>query len=242
MFFSLISKKKWTTSISFVFVMVKVPVQTSKANTMAWQQQNYMIDSGIHSSQSTAAPSVASSKGSRLSDLDDESFAAAWERQYRSNISSLSEADITRSQRIRSGLMAETIDEGFVSPASGMHHSEIYGSYPPGGPPPQNMSINSAHSPNASFDSSSLSGSSKTPKPAGLLQLLSDDDPIVVQQAVEVVLECSKIDSKKSYVINSQPIVQTIVRLIEKSNDPQTVLLCAGVLHNISADTDNTQG
>merc|ERR1719370_1529639 len=97
-----------------------MPVDNKQQQTMMWQQNQYMADSGIHSGATTQAPSISSkSHGDELEDgdMDPAKMMFDWglTDQYPPQPEQVEEINQqlnqTRSQRVRAAMFPETLPE-----------------------------------------------------------------------------------------------------------------------------------
>ncbi|KAL3854838.1 hypothetical protein ACJMK2_014078 [Sinanodonta woodiana] len=209
--------------------------------TMMWQQNQYMGDSGIHSGATTQAPSISSKHGAE--DIDnagdnmdtsrmmfdawgDQGMGQGFTQEQVDDINQ--QLNQTRSQRVRAAMFPETLDEGMQIPSTQIH-------------PDQPTAVQRLAEPSQMLkfavvnlinyqDDADLA----TRAIPELTKLLNDEDQVVVSQAAMMVHQLSKKEASRHAIMNSPQMVAALVRAMSNTNDAETTRCAAGTLHNLS--------
>lgn len=67
-----------------------------------------------------------------------------------------------------------------------------------------------------------------------LAKLLTDEDQVVVGQAVTMVHQLSKKEASRHALMNSPQMIAALIRAMATTTDPETTRCTAGTLHNLS--------
>lgn len=87
-----------------------LPMPSAKEQTLMWQQNSYMGDSGIHSGAATQVPSLTGKEEEEMDLLDlDNCYQGFTQDQVDEMNNQLNQ---TRSQRVRAAMFPETLEEG----------------------------------------------------------------------------------------------------------------------------------
>ncbi|TGZ57934.1 Armadillo segment polarity protein [Temnothorax longispinosus] len=229
-----------------------LPMGSAKEQTLMWQQNSYMNDSGIHSGAVTQAPSLSGKEDEEMEgdqlmfDLD-QGFAQGFTQDQvegeitdhlcKSNITELDiviENDInqqlshTRSQRVRAAMFPETLDEGVEIPSTQFD-------------PAQPTAVQRLAEPSQMLKHAVVNlinyqddADLATRAIPELIKLLNDEDQVVVSQAAMMVHQLSKKEASRHAIMNSSQMVAALVRAISNSDDLESTKAAVGTLHNLS--------
>ncbi|EEB09826.1 Armadillo segment polarity protein, putative [Pediculus humanus corporis] len=200
-----------------------------KDQTLMWQQNSYMGDSGINSGVTTQAPSLTGKEEEMeeqlMFDLDQEFTQGFTQEQVDEMNQQLSQ---TRSQRVRAAMFPETLEEGIEIPST---------QFDPGQPTavqrlaePSQMLKHAVVNLINYQDDADLA----TRAIPELIKLLNDEDQVVVSQAAMMVHQLSKKEASRHAIMNSHQMVAALVHAISSSNDLETTKGAVGTLHNLS--------
>lgn len=218
----------------------EMPPMDAKQQTMLWQQNQYMGDSGIQSGATTQAPPSVSSKHG-LDDMDtgegmdtsrmmfdfDQGFSTqAFTQEQVDEMNQ--QLNQTRSQRVRAAMFPETLEEGVQIPSTQLD---------PGQPTAvQRLSEPSQMLKHAVVNLINYQDDADLATRAipELTKLLNDEDQVVVSQAAMMVHQLSKKEASRHAIMNSPQMVAALVRAMTNTNDLETTRCAAGTLHNLS--------
>ncbi|KAL0272384.1 UNVERIFIED_CONTAM: hypothetical protein PYX00_005374 [Menopon gallinae] len=202
---------------------------SSKEQTLLWQQNSYMGDSGINSGVTTQAPSLTGKEEDfdeqLMFDLD-QGFAQGFTPEQVDEMNQ--QLSQTRSQRVRAAMFPETLEEGIEIPST---------QFDPGHPTavqrlaePSQMLKHAVVNLINYQDDADLA----TRAIPELIKLLNDEDQVVVSKAAMMVHQLSKKEASRHAIMNSPHMVAALVRAISNSNDLETTKGAVGTLHNLS--------
>lgn len=225
------------------FVDVDMPQMDNKQQTMMWQQNQYMGDSGIQSGATTQAPSVSSKQGlEHVDDIDpaapgdmdtsqmmfdlDQGFNQGFTQEQVDEMNQ--QLNQTRSQRVRAAMFPETLEEGIQIPSTQIH-------------PDQPTAVQRLSEPSQMLKHAVVNlinyqddADLATRAIPELTKLLNDEDQVVVSQAAMMVHQLSKKEASRHAIINSPQMIAALVKAMSYTNDLETTRCAAGTLHNLS--------
>jgi catenin beta 1 len=210
----------------------------NQQKTMMWQQNQYMGDSGIHSSATTRAPSISSKHGpddmdteenmdtSRIMFDFDQGFNQGYTQEQVDEMNQ--QLNQTRSQRVRAAMFPETLEEGVQIPSTQIH-------------PEQPTAVQRLAEPSQMLKHAVVNlinyqddADLATRAIPELTKLLNDEDQVVVSQAAMMVHQLSKKEASRHAIMNSPQMIAALVRAMSNTNDVETTRCAAGTLHNLS--------
>jgi catenin beta 1 len=204
---------------------------SSKEQTLMWQQNSYMGDSGIHSGVTTQAPSLSGKEeeeieGDQLMFDLDQGFAQGFTQNEVDEMNQ--QLSHTRSQRVRAAMFPETLDEGLEIPSTQFD-------------PAQPTAVQRLSEPSQMLKHAVVNlinyqddADLATRAIPELIKLLNDEDQVVVSQAAMMVHQLSKKEASRHAIMNSLPMVNALVRAISNSEDLESTKAAVGTLHNLS--------
>lgn len=212
--------------------------QSKQQQTLMWQQQQYMSDSGIHSGATTQAPSISSKSHGGDDDVpedaDERNMMFDWDPSFtqgytQDQVDEMNDQlNQTRSQRVRAAMFPETLDEGIQIPSTQMH-------------PDQPTAVQRLAEPSQMLKHAVVNlinyqddADLATRAIPELTKLLNDEDQVVVSQAATMVHQLSKKEASRHAIMNSPQMVQALVRAMSNTNDLEITRCAAGTLHNLS--------
>ncbi|GIY18985.1 catenin beta [Caerostris extrusa] len=209
-----------------------MPLANPKEQTLLWQQNSYMGDSGIHSGASTHAPPTLCGKEDELEgdpivfDWDQPGFGQGFTQEQVDEMNQ--QLNQTRSQRVRAAMFPETLEEGIEIPSTQFD-------------PTQPTAVQRLAEPSQMLKHAVVNlinyqddADLATRAIPELVKLLNDEDQVVVSQAAMMVHQLSKKEASRHAIMNSPQMVAALVRAMTSSNDLETTKCAAGVLHNLS--------
>ncbi|XP_046679875.1 armadillo segment polarity protein isoform X4 [Homalodisca vitripennis] len=204
----------------------------NKEQTLMWQQNSYMGDSGIHSGATTQAPSLTGKEDDLESDqlmFDlDQGFTQGFTQEQVDEMNQ--QLSQTRSQRVRAAMFPETLEEGMEIPSTQLDQAQPTAV--------QRLSEPSQMLKHAVVNLINYQDDADLATRAipELIKLLNDEDQVVVSQAAMMVHQLSKKEASRHAIMNSpqQAMVAALVRAISNSNDLETTKGAVGTLHNLS--------
>ncbi|XP_015513274.1 armadillo segment polarity protein isoform X2 [Neodiprion pinetum] len=208
-----------------------LPMGSAKEQTLMWQQNSYMGDSGIHSGAATQAQSLSGKEdddieGDQLMFDLDQGFAQGFTQDQVDEMNQ--QLSHTRSQRVRAAMFPETLEEGIEIPST---------QYDPAQPTavqrlaePSQMLKHAVVNLINYQDDADLA----TRAIPELIKLLNDEDQVIVSQAAMMVHQLSKKEASRHAIMNSPQMVAALVRAISNSNDLESTKAAVGTLHNLS--------
>ncbi|XP_058808653.1 armadillo segment polarity protein-like isoform X2 [Phymastichus coffea] len=208
-----------------------LPMPSSKEQTLMWQQNSYMGDSGIHSGAATTAPSLSGKddeeiEGDQLMFDLDQGFAQGFTQDQVDEMND--QLSHTRSQRVRAAMFPETLEEGIEIPSTQFD-------------PAQPTAVQRLTEPSQMLKHAVVNlinyqddADLATRAVPELIKLLNDEDQVVVSQAAMVVHQLSKKEASRHAIMNSLQMVETLVQAISNSEDLESTKAAVGTLHNLS--------
>jgi len=213
-----------------------MPVDNKQQQTMMWQQNQYMSDSGIHSGQTTQAPSISSkSHGEEVDEgeMDPSKMMFDWglgpESYNQEQVEDINQQlNQTRSQRVRAAMFPETMPEGVQIPST-----QIQPDHPTA---VQRLSEPSQMLKHAVVNLINYQDDADLATRAipELIKLLNDEDQVVVYQAAMMVHQLSKKEASRHAIMNSPQMISALIRAMASTDDIETTRCAAGTLHNLS--------
>uniref|UniRef100_A0A1B0DKX3 Armadillo segment polarity protein n=1 Tax=Phlebotomus papatasi TaxID=29031 RepID=A0A1B0DKX3_PHLPP len=204
---------------------------SAKEQTLMWQQNSYMGDSGIHSGAVTQVPSLS---GKEDDEMDGDPLMFDLDQGFTQNFTQDQVDDInqqlsqTRSQRVRAAMFPETLEEGIEIPSTQFD-------------PQQPTAVQRLSEPSQMLKHAVVNlinyqddADLATRAIPELIKLLNDEDQVVVSQAAMMVHQLSKKEASRHAIMNSPQMVAALVRAISNSNDLETTKGAVGTLHNLS--------
>lgn len=204
---------------------------SSKEQTLMWQQNSYLADSGIHSGAVTQVPSLS---GRDDDEMENDPLMYDLDQGFPQNFTQDQVDDMnqqlsqTRSQRVRAAMFPETLEEGTEIPSTQFD-------------PQQPTAVQRLSEPSQmlkhavvnliNFQDDADLATRAIPE---LIKLLNDEDQVVVSQAAMMVHQLSKKEASRHAIMNSPNMVAALVRAISNSNDLETTKGAVGTLHNLS--------
>ncbi|XP_045533757.1 armadillo segment polarity protein isoform X2 [Papilio machaon] len=209
-----------------------VPMAPSKEQqTLMWQQNSYLVDSGINSGAATQVPSLTGKEDDEMEgdqlmfDLD-QGFAQGFTQEQVDDMNQ--QLSQTRSQRVRAAMFPETLEEGIEIPSTQLD-------------PAQPTAVQRLAEPSQMLKHAVVNlinyqddADLATRAIPELIKLLNDEDQVVVSQAAMMVHQLSKKEASRHAIMNSPQMVAALVRAISNSNDLETTKGAVGTLHNLS--------
>ncbi|XP_065173731.1 armadillo segment polarity protein isoform X2 [Atheta coriaria] len=198
----------------------------AKEQTLMWQQNSYMGDSGVHSGAATQVPSLTGKEDEDMDFFDlDQGLQGFTQDQVDDMNNQLNQ---TRSQRVRAAMFPETLEEGIEIPST---------QFDPGNQTavqrlaePSQMLKHAVVNLINYQDDADLA----TRAVPELIKLLNDEDQVVVSQAAMMVHQLSKKEASRHAIMNSPQMVAALVRAISNSNDLETTKAAVGTMHKLS--------
>ncbi|XP_014207867.1 armadillo segment polarity protein isoform X1 [Copidosoma floridanum] len=208
-----------------------VPMCSAKEQTLMWQQNSYMVDSGIHSGAATQAPSLTGKEDEELEsdqlmfDLD-QGFAQGFTQDQVDEMNR--QLTATRTQRVREAMYPETLEEGIEIPSTQFD-------------PAQPTAVQRLAEPSQMLKHAVVNlinyqddADLATRAIPELIKLLNDEDQVVVSQAAMMVHQLSKKEASRHAIMNNAQMVEALVRAISNSEDLESTKAAVGTLHNLS--------
>ncbi|KAJ8683437.1 hypothetical protein QAD02_019229 [Eretmocerus hayati] len=200
---------------------------SSKEQTLMWQQNSYMGDSGIHSGAATQAPSLS---GKEEDDIEGEQLLFDLDNGFTQGLTQdqVDEFSHTRSQRVRAAMFPETLEEGIEIPST---------QFDPAQPTAvQRLSEPSQMLKHAVVNLINYQDDAELATRAipELVKLLNDEDQVIVSQAAMVVHQLSRKEASRHAIMHSAQIVEALVKAISQSEDLESTKAAVGTLHNLS--------
>ncbi|XP_049790665.1 armadillo segment polarity protein isoform X1 [Schistocerca nitens] len=207
-----------------------LPIGSAKEQTIMWQQNSYLGDSGIHSGATTQAPSLTGKEEDMESDqlmFDlDQGFAQGFTQDQVDEMNQ--QLSQTRSQRVRAAMFPETLEEGIEIPSTQFD-------------PAQPTAVQRLAEPSQMLKHAVVNlinyqddADLATRAIPELIKLLNDEDQVVVSQAAMMVHQLSRKEASRHAIMNSPQMVAALVRAISNSNDLESTKAAVGTLHNLS--------
>ncbi|EFA10737.2 armadillo segment polarity protein isoform X1 [Tribolium castaneum] len=203
-----------------------LPMPPAKEQTLMWQQNSYMGDSGIHSGAATQVPSLSGKEEDMdLFDLD-QGYSQGFTQDQVDEMNN--QLNQTRSQRVRAAMFPETLDEGIEIPSTQFdpsHQTAVQRLSEP------SQMLKHAVVNLINYQDDADLATRAIPE---LIKLLNDEDQVVVSQAAMMVHQLSKKEASRHAIMNSPQMVAALVRAISNSNDLETTKGAVGTLHKLS--------
>ncbi|XP_035783261.1 armadillo segment polarity protein isoform X1 [Anopheles albimanus] len=207
-----------------------IPMQSAKEQTLMWQQNSYLGDSGIHSGAVTQVPSLSG----KDDEMEDDPLMFDMDQGFSQNFTQDQVDDMnqqlsqTRSQRVRAAMFPETLEEGIEIPSTQFD-------------PQQPTAVQRLAEPSQMLKHAVVNlinyqddADLATRAIPELIKLLNDEDQVVVSQAAMMVHQLSKKEASRHAIMNSPQMVAALVRALSNSNDLETTKGAVGTLHNLS--------
>uniref|UniRef100_A0A8W7P076 Armadillo segment polarity protein n=1 Tax=Anopheles coluzzii TaxID=1518534 RepID=A0A8W7P076_ANOCL len=207
-----------------------MPMPSAKEQTLMWQQNSYLGDSGIHSGAVTQVPSLSG----KDDDMEDDPLMFDMDQGFSQNFTQDQVDDMnqqlsqTRSQRVRAAMFPETLEEGIEIPSTQFD-------------PQQPTAVQRLAEPSQMLKHAVVNlinyqddADLATRAIPELIKLLNDEDQVVVSQAAMMVHQLSKKEASRHAIMNSPQMVAALVRALSNSNDLETTKGAVGTLHNLS--------
>lgn len=217
-----------------------MPMDNKQQQTLMWQQNQYMGDSGIHSGATTQAPSLSGKSHVDEMEEPDQNMDTSrmmfnWGDQgmgpgfTQEQVDDMNQQlNQTRSHRVREAMFPETLEEGLQIPSTQIH-------------PDQPTAVQRLAEPSQMLKHAVVNlinyqddADLATRAIPELTKLLCDDDQVVVSQAAMMVHQLSKKEASRAAIMNSPQMVAALVRAMSNTNDTETTRCAAGTLHNLS--------
>ncbi|XP_076679641.1 armadillo isoform X4 [Andrena cerasifolii] len=208
-----------------------LPMGSAKEQTLMWQQNSYMGDSGIHSGTVTQAPSLSGKEDDEMEgdqlmfDLD-QGFAQGFTQDQVDEMNQ--QLSHTRSQRVRAAMFPETLEEGIEIPSTQFDPSQPTAVQRLAEP---SQMLKHAVVNLINYQDDADLATRAIPE---LIKLLNDEDQVVVSQAAMMVHQLSKKEASRHAIMNSLQMVAALVHAISKSDDLESTKAAVGTLHNLS--------
>ncbi|XP_073981920.1 armadillo segment polarity protein-like isoform X1 [Rhodnius prolixus] len=207
-----------------------LPMGSVKEQTLVWQQNSYLADSGIHSGTTTQAPSLSGKEeemdGDQLMFDLDQGFTQGFTQDQVDEMNQ--QLAQTRSQRVRAAMFPETLEEGIEIPSTQFDQTQATAV--------QRLSEPSQMLKHAVVNLINYQDDADLATRAipDLIKLMNDEDQVVVSQAAMMVHQLSKKEASRHAIMNNSQMVAALVRAISNSNDLETTKGAVGTLHNLS--------
>ncbi|KAK9511862.1 hypothetical protein O3M35_000439 [Rhynocoris fuscipes] len=207
-----------------------LPMGSVKEQTLVWQQNSYLADSGIHSGTTTQAPSLSGKEedmdGDQLMFDLDQGFTQGFTPDQVDEMNQ--QLAQTRSQRVRAAMFPETLEEGIEIPSTQFDQTQATAV--------QRLSEPSQMLKHAVVNLINYQDDADLATRAipDLIKLMNDEDQVVVSQAAMMVHQLSKKEASRHAIMNNSQMVAALVRAISNSNDLETTKGAVGTLHNLS--------
>ncbi|XP_033219607.1 armadillo segment polarity protein-like [Belonocnema kinseyi] len=208
-----------------------LPMGSVKEQTLMWQQNSYMGDSGIHSGVATQTPSLSGKEDEEMEgdqlmfDLD-QGFVQGFTQNHVDEMNS--QLSHTRSQRVRASMFPETLEEGIEIPSTQFD-------------PAQSTAVQRLAEPSQMLKHAVVNlinyqddADLATRAIPELIKLLNDEDQVVVSQAAMMVHQLSKKEASRHAIMNSSQMIAALLRAISNSDDLESTKAAVGTLHNLS--------
>ncbi|KAG8183879.1 hypothetical protein JTE90_009935 [Oedothorax gibbosus] len=200
-----------------------------KEQTLLWQQNSYMSDSGIQSAESTHAPPTLCGKEDDLEDplgfdWDPSVFDQSFSQDQVDNMQL--QLSVPPQQPVFPDPLDQDMDAGqqfdLPQPTAGQQVAE---------PLPQ-QAINLDYQDDVDLATRLI---------PGLVSLLQDVDQVVVGRATDMVQQLLRREVSQRAVVRSPQLVAALVRVCEGSACIETVKCATGVLHYLSHNPEGLQ-
>jgi len=220
-----------------------MPMENKQQQTMMWQQNQYLTDSGIHSGATTQAPSISSKgPGEEMEEenMDNNRMMFDWDQGFNqgytqeqvdggfSDAEMNQQLDQTRSQRVRAAMFPETLEEGIQIPSTQIHPDQPTAVQRLAEP---SQMLKHAVANLINYQNDADLATFAVPE---LIELLNDEDQVVVARAAVIVHHLTRNDASRHVILNSPQMVAALVRAMNNTNDFETTRYGAAVLHSLS--------
>ncbi|KAF6203603.1 hypothetical protein GE061_001935 [Apolygus lucorum] len=207
-----------------------LPMGSVKDQTLLWQQNSYLADSGIHSGATTQAPSLSGKEEDMdndqlMFDLD-QGFAQGFTQDQVDEMNQ--QLAQTRSQRVRAAMFPETLEEGIEIPSTQFDGSQATAVQRLTEP---SQMLKHAVVNLINYQDDADLATRAIPE---FIKLMNDEDQVIVSQAAMMVHQLSKKEASRHAIMNNSQMVAALVRAISNSNDLETTKGAVGTLHNLS--------
>lgn len=204
--------------------------------TLMWQQNSYLCDSGIHSGiNSGVHTQVPSLSGHEEDDcMENDPLMFDMDQGYTQNFTQDQVDDMnaqlsqTRSQRVRAAMFPETLEEGINIPSTQFDAQQPTAV--------QRLSEPSQMLKHAVVNLINYQDDAELATHAipELIKLLNDEDNSIVSHAAMMVHQLSRKEASRHAIMNSTQMVAALVQAISNSSDLETTKGAVGTLHNLS--------
>ncbi|ESN92652.1 hypothetical protein HELRODRAFT_108064 [Helobdella robusta] len=218
------------------------PAMDSTQQTLLWQQNQYMADSGIHSAAGTQTPSLSSKLGidgatigdnmssqqSQLYTFDDFSVPPVYGQPQVDEIQGIQCGMPLSQANPPPGYFDQMGAEGICPPSNMMHPDPTMDGEWLSEP---SQMLREAVANLVNYQDVSDMAQTAIPE---LANLLNGEDHVVVGQAAMMVHQLSKKEASRHAIINSPLMVKSLINGINTTADTETMRYLAGTLHNLS--------
>jgi len=219
--------------------MGDMPQMDSSNQILMWQQNQYMADSGIHSGVTTGAPSVSSKHGldgmDGCDELDSQRLIYDFDSGYQPGGFGQDQVDEmgqplsqSRPQRLRAAMYPESMDDGMQMSAGKIGPDQVTSVQRLAEP---SQMLKHAVVNLINYQDDAELALCAIPE---LTKLLNDEDQVVVSQAAMMIHQLSKKEASRHAIMNSMPMIGSLIHVMNNTNDTETVRCIAGTLHNVS--------
>lgn len=210
-----------------------MPPMDTAQQTMLWQQNQYLVDSGINSGTTTQAPSISAKNGIESGDIasqppilynyDEFSMPPVYGQPQVNEITGM---QCVPPPNLQPSVYPDSMNES-VLPTKMMPDPTL---------PMEPMSnatqvLRNAVSNLINYQDDSDLAQVAIPE---LAQLLNGEDHVVVGQAATMVQQLSKKEATRLAIINSPQMIASLIHGINTTADTETMRCIAGTLHNLS--------
>lgn len=207
-------------------------MMSAKEQTLMWQQNSYLCDSGIHSGAVTHVPSLSGHEDD--DGMENDPLMFDMDGGYTQNFTQDQVDDMnaqlsqTRSQRVRAAMFPETLEEGINIPSTQFDTQQPTAV--------QRLSEPSQMLKHAVVNLINYQDDADLATHAipELIKLLNDEDNNIVSHAAMMVHQLSRKEASRHAIMNSTQMVQALVQAISNSSDLETTKGAVGTLHNLS--------
>lgn len=255
--------------LTFVWVTVSqgnyqgpgdLPMGSAKEQTLMWQGNSYMNDSGIHSGAVTQAPSLSGKEDEEMEgdqlmfDLD-QGFAQGFTQDQVDG-----EITIVNPTLVNPSLPLDIVhyDKEWHLSEMNQQLSHTRSQRVRAAMFPETLE-EGVEIPSTQFDPAQPTAVQRLAEPSQMLKhavvnlinyqddadlatraipelikLLNDEDQVVVSQAAMMVHQLSKKEASRHAIMNSSQMVAALVRAISNSDDLESTKAAVGTLHNLS--------
>ncbi|CAB0002546.1 unnamed protein product [Nesidiocoris tenuis] len=207
-----------------------LPMGSVKDQTLLWQQNSYLADSGIHSGATTQAPSLSGKE----EDMDNDQLMFDLDQGFAQNFTQDQVDEMnqqlaqTRSQRVRAAMFPETLEEGIEIPSTQFDTSQATAVQRLTEP---SQMLKHAVVNLINYQDDADLATRAIPE---FIKLMNDEDQVIVSQTAMMVHQLSKKEASRHAIMNNSQMVAALVRAISNSNDLETTKGAVGTLHNLS--------